>query len=291
MSFLRDPHQSVSLHHYQTTYKDNMNMDTSVIPRGYYCYDDKDKCPYWELRKDKPKGENGYCSYLQYGDWEMEGLSLLFDQCKECNINKYTDQEMEDLIKQGVFIVAEYSEKYKKHLTKLQFLQKELNEYDRTNYPKNNSVRMTLGIVEENGELAEAIEKNDLAEIKNAVADICVFSMQLASFENIDWEENLDYKDDSTRITEDPKTVTSNIVIPLGSLSHHILKREQGLGNPEDHLEHIKEGIKSIGHYCIHMAKKYGFNWRENFIEVVEGEVLKRNRKEREQKYIDSKGK
>lgn len=263
-------------------------MNTSVIPKGYYCYDDKGKCPYWELREDKPKEENGYCKYLQAGDWERNGTSLLFDQCKECSINKYTDEEIEDLVKQGVFVVSEFSEKYNKHLTKLQFLQKELDEYDRTNYPKNNSVRMTLGIIEENGELAEAIEKNDLNEIKNAVVDISVFSMQLASFENIDWEENLD---EFTKVTEDPKTVTSNIVIPLGSLAHHILKREQGLGKPEDHLEHIKENLRSIGHYCIHIAKKYGFNWRENFVDVVEGEVLKRNRKEREQKYIDSKGK
>jgi len=262
-------------------------MDTSVIPKGYYCYDDKGKCPYWELRSDKPKEENGYCKYLQIGDWEEDGMSLLFDQCKECNINTYTDGEMEELIKQGVFVVAEFSEKYNKHLTKLQFLQKELNEYDRTNYPKNNSVRMTLGVVEECGELAEAIEKNDLNEIKNATADISVFAMQLASFENIDWEENLD---DPTKVTVDPKTIT-DIVISLGRLSHHILKREQGLGKPEDHIEHIKESLKDIGHYCIHIAKKYDFNWRENFIEVVEGEVLKRNRKEREQKYIDSKGK
>lgn len=262
-------------------------MDTSVIPRGYYCYDDKGKCPYWELHKDKPKGENGFCKYMGTGDWEEEGLSLLFDQCKGCNVNMYTDEEIEDLVKRGVLIVTEFSKKYNKHLTKLQFLQKEIDEYDRANYPKNNSVRMTLGVIEENGELIEAIEKNNIEEIKNANADIIVFSMQLASFENIDWEDNLD---DHTKVTSNPAAI-SNIMISLGKLSHHVLKREQGLGKPEDHLVHIKESLKEIGLYCIHVAAKYGFDWRQNLIDVVEGEVLKRDRKEREQKYVDSKGK
>ena len=73
-------------------------MDTSVIPKGYYCYDDKGKCPYWELRSDKPKEENGYCKYLQIGDWEEDGMSLLFDQCKECNINTYTSIKVVTII-------------------------------------------------------------------------------------------------------------------------------------------------------------------------------------------------
>ena len=70
-----------------------------LIPYGDYCYDivriDAEtgritvrNCPFWSLRDDKPSQENGYCSYLQEGDWEQEGLSLLWDQIKECGINK-----------------------------------------------------------------------------------------------------------------------------------------------------------------------------------------------------------
>lgn len=69
-----------------------MNKDTSVIPEGIYCYTHvKGKfvaCPYWSLRKDKPKQENGYCAYLGKGDWESDDFGLLWDQCKECNINE-----------------------------------------------------------------------------------------------------------------------------------------------------------------------------------------------------------
>jgi len=57
------------------------------IPKGAYCYDENGTCPFWELRDDKPKQQNGYCRYLNEGDWECKGLSLLWDQCKECGIN------------------------------------------------------------------------------------------------------------------------------------------------------------------------------------------------------------
>ena len=72
--------------------------DESVIPRGLYCYSWISKghikaCPYWSSRPDKPKQENGYCSYLGYGDWEGNGLSLLWDMVKECGVNEGDERE------------------------------------------------------------------------------------------------------------------------------------------------------------------------------------------------------
>lgn len=66
------------------------------IPYGPYCYSivEKDSnnqtkkiklCPYWSINKNKNKQECGYCKWLEIGDWECEYLSLLWDQCKECN--------------------------------------------------------------------------------------------------------------------------------------------------------------------------------------------------------------
>lgn len=68
------------------------------IPKGMYCYTvdsiDKetgrmnvDPCPYWSVDDSRPEQENGYCSYLGRGDWEVEHLSLLWDQVKECGEN------------------------------------------------------------------------------------------------------------------------------------------------------------------------------------------------------------
>jgi hypothetical protein len=92
-----------------------MEKDTSVIPKGPYCYDENGVCPYWSLNAYHHEQENGYCAYLERGDWEMNDdkkwrqtrkngekvedaelqsaqeigipMSLLWDQCKECNIN------------------------------------------------------------------------------------------------------------------------------------------------------------------------------------------------------------
>lgn len=104
------------------------NKDTSVIPKGYYCYTYKNNkqinCPYWSINKELPEHENGYCDYLEKTDYQINEdlgeskwqdkdgnvvditqpheipLSLLWDQCKECDINHYTDEELEQEMKE-----------------------------------------------------------------------------------------------------------------------------------------------------------------------------------------------
>jgi hypothetical protein len=101
-----------------------MKKDKSVIPEGLYCYtlqDDKEiLCPYWGLdtKHLDYAQENGYCKYLEKGDWDLNEEKrtieesvrhpdgsykttikkntswhkigtlggLLWDQCKECGI-------------------------------------------------------------------------------------------------------------------------------------------------------------------------------------------------------------
>ena len=74
--------------------------DDDKIPYGNYCYDyDMSanatiRCKYWDLFENKPKSMNGYCHYLSLGDWMtkethgVEGTTLIFDECKECGVNK-----------------------------------------------------------------------------------------------------------------------------------------------------------------------------------------------------------
>ena len=94
-----------------------IKKDKRKIPKGYYCYFDihGKRCPYWSIRKGKPKQNNGYCAYLEKGDWDLNKedkwqsvythkgkkdtygpsqtayeigfyMSLLWDQVKECNV-------------------------------------------------------------------------------------------------------------------------------------------------------------------------------------------------------------
>ena len=107
-------------------------LDTSVIPKGDYCYSGKYCCPYWKYRHEIDNVEvhnqnDGYCLFLGMGDVEMNGertytlsnpkdhpdygipmtadeiglpLSLLWDQVKMCGENNYTDDELKELYKE-----------------------------------------------------------------------------------------------------------------------------------------------------------------------------------------------
>lgn len=65
-----------------------IDFDFTVIPQGYYCYAGKTKCPFWSKDETKPEQMNGHCSYLDLGDWEIKDFGLLWDQVKECNVNR-----------------------------------------------------------------------------------------------------------------------------------------------------------------------------------------------------------
>lgn len=58
----------------------------SGIPKGIYCYDKNGLCPYWSLNHDSEYQNNGYCAYMDIGDWNLD-FGLLWDQVKECHIN------------------------------------------------------------------------------------------------------------------------------------------------------------------------------------------------------------
>ena len=89
------------------------DKDISVIPKGYYCYDDKGICPYWSLIPLLPGQENGRCAFLEKSDWDLNEekgkevelfgkdvkligtesahilkCSLLWDKVKECGLKK-----------------------------------------------------------------------------------------------------------------------------------------------------------------------------------------------------------
>ena len=60
------------------------------IPKGFYCYDHLE--PIYNKNKEM-------IPYLKKGDWEENGTCFLWDQVKECGINDYTDEELEEMNK------------------------------------------------------------------------------------------------------------------------------------------------------------------------------------------------
>lgn len=128
-----------------------MEKDTSVIPRGDYCYTpighngvkmQVKYCPYWSLSKGHEKQNNGYCSYLEKGDWDLNKekswesasdvgnflsaseiglpMSLLWDAVKECGINHYDDDEIfSDILDNIKDLEPEFSETVDRNFWKL----------------------------------------------------------------------------------------------------------------------------------------------------------------------------
>ena len=73
-----------------------MKKDISKIPEGHYCHFEtkNEPCPYWEKRDDKLPQENGYCKFMEYGDWEdQEHMTLLWDMVKECGLNEWYNED------------------------------------------------------------------------------------------------------------------------------------------------------------------------------------------------------
>ncbi|MGG1243130.1 hypothetical protein ABE187_09695 [Bacillus cabrialesii] len=67
----------------------NIEQKKKLIPQGSYCYNEDKLCPFWSVREDRSAYENGYCSYMEKGDWDINKEStpetgLLWDQVKEC---------------------------------------------------------------------------------------------------------------------------------------------------------------------------------------------------------------
>ncbi|MBT9167225.1 MAG: hypothetical protein DDT19_00550 [Syntrophomonadaceae bacterium] len=63
--------------------------DVAIIPRGLYCYEKNDKdnvCPYWSLKRERGKQKNGYCAFMEQGDWQFGGA--LWKRIKECGIKE-----------------------------------------------------------------------------------------------------------------------------------------------------------------------------------------------------------
>lgn len=79
-------------------------MDISVIPVGMYCYSYTGEkaengfpcikmCPYWGKDDTKRPLENGFCTFLGLRDWDEGSGTLLWDAVKECNINRWNEDE------------------------------------------------------------------------------------------------------------------------------------------------------------------------------------------------------
>ena len=78
--------------------------DEDLIPSGHYCYRIIDWgkrefqiCPFHYTVPTRPYQCNGYCGYLDHGDWEDDWPGfLLWDWVKECGVKAWDEEDEEE---------------------------------------------------------------------------------------------------------------------------------------------------------------------------------------------------
>lgn len=77
----------------------SMHLEES-IPDGRYCYRftgprQMEPCPFHAEIRALPATMNGYCAFLDRGDWQANAPSFLWDAVKICSVN--LDQALDEL--------------------------------------------------------------------------------------------------------------------------------------------------------------------------------------------------
>jgi hypothetical protein len=123
------------------------------IPKGDYCsqfkrrvdepdgsfYHEMRRCPYWDKIEGRHHQEDGYCHWLEWGDYDKNndetiileqtdvksgvtkkitapelpfGISLLWDGVKECGLRRYTERDEKKMLKAARRTKNEYHKRY-----------------------------------------------------------------------------------------------------------------------------------------------------------------------------------
>jgi len=141
----------------------------------------------------------------------------------------------------------------------LKQMQAEHAAWSQFNFGKHPAWHPLLGMVEEIGELEEAIVLKNETEIKDSIADILIFMSDFCTYMNFDLEEISMQKVHSYRFR-----TRSSII---GRISHSYLKMDQGIrGTPEQHRNDISKGLselyENLALYCMYHD--------ENLFEILE---------------------
>lgn len=105
-----------------------------------------------------------------------------------------------------------------------------------------------LGVIEELGEMQEAVERGDDDSVKDAIGDIFIYSADLCN--KFGWRLSLAV---GTVVAEEPREL-KHMVVPVGKLAHAQLKYEQGIRGATD--EGVWRAFLTILRYPVHSAAR-----------------------------------
>ena len=122
-------------------------------------------------------------------------------------------------------------------------------------------LRPLAGMMEELGELAEAVIREDQDEIKDALSDLVIFACQFAARANVPLPASTSERPVNR---EDPML---RMIIALGRVAHACLKKAEGIRSHEDHDETMRIGLQDLLYAADSRAARRGFD--------LESEALK----------------
>ncbi len=154
-------------------------------------------------------------------------------------------------------------------------LQDRLYRWQVATYGLPQPAMLCLGVVEEVGELDDA---DSYAEEADAIADVTIFAVQLATCYRLDAGALIDWAHPTDEVGWRGT---------LGRLSHAVLKSEQGirgLGNKEAARQAVARQLLDVFSLCLSWASESGtIEYRADYlhlVEVVAGQVMARKKAE-----------
>lgn len=136
----------------------------------------------------------------------------------------------------------------------LEILQAEAAAWTLRNFPDQPAYHPLLGMVEELGELLEAVEAANFGAVHDAFADILIFAANLCTHCDLSvatiWENRLDALPPTHAVAPvslAPSPAIPALTIAMGKVAHHRLKYEQGIrGNAQDHLNGLANALAHL---------------------------------------------
>jgi hypothetical protein len=115
-------------------------------------------------------------------------------------------------------------------LQSFEVMQQEVMQWSLYNFGDQGAYRPLLGIFEEMDECAEARDRADLPEVRDAVGDICIYMLNYCALRSWSFSDIYDGRCAATSME------VGNDLAIIGKLSHHHLKGEQCIrGKAEAH--------------------------------------------------------
>lgn len=140
-------------------------------------------------------------------------------------------------------------------------VQRENKPWREYNFPKSPNHQPLLGVIEEIGELSEALiaVPLDMAKVKDAFGDIGVYACDLCTRLHLDIQKMWD-----SRVLT-PTLGQAEVTICLGRICHAFLKAEQKIRVGEAHFEVIETEMTRF----LAMMESIAHNWDVNFESAV----------------------